>query len=72
MFVRDLLGRDPLRYSNGEIIHSVENGKTYIILQGSEMPGLNYRLYLISKYADIKAGERLSRPKVACERYQGV
>ena len=28
MFVRDLPGSDPLHYGDGEIIQSVENGKT--------------------------------------------
>ncbi len=34
MFVRDLPGSDPLHYGDGEIIYSVENGTTYITLQG--------------------------------------
>ena len=72
IFVRDLLGCDPLHYGNGEITRSFENSKTYIILKGSARPGLDYKLYLMSKYVDTKAGERLSRPKIACERYQGV
>lgn len=28
------------------------------------MQGLDYKLYLMSKYVDTKAGERLSRPKL--------
>ena len=31
MFVRDLPGSDPLHYGDGEIIHSVENGETFIL-----------------------------------------
>ena len=56
MFVRDLPGSDPLHYSDGEIIHSVENGITYITLQGHVTPGPDYKLYLTPKYVDTKAG----------------
>ena len=56
MFVRDLPGSDPLHYGDGEIIHSVENGITYITLQGHVTPGPDYKLYLTPKYVDTKAG----------------
>ena len=32
IFVRDLPGSDPLHYGDGKIIHSIENGITYISL----------------------------------------
>jgi len=56
MFVRDLPGSDPLHHGDGEIIHSVENGITYITLQGHVTPGPDYKLYLTPKYVDTKAG----------------
>ena len=34
IIMRDLPGSDPLHYGDGEIIYSVENGTTYITLQG--------------------------------------
>jgi hypothetical protein len=56
MFVRDLPGSDPLHYGDGEIIHSVENGETFITLQGRVTPGPDYKLYMTPKYVDTKAG----------------
>ena len=56
MFVRDLPGSDPLHYGDGEIIDSVENGITYITLQGHVTPGPDYKFYLTPKYVDAKAG----------------
>lgn len=54
-FVRDLPGSDALHYGEGEIIHSVENGETYMTLQGRVTPGPDYKLYLTPKYVDTKA-----------------
>ena len=56
MFVRDLPGSDPLHYGEGEIIHLVENGETFITLNGHVTPGPDYKLYLTPKYVDAKAG----------------
>ena len=56
MFVRDLPGSDPLHYGEGEIIHSVENGETFITFKVYVTPGPDYKLYLTPKYVDTKAG----------------
>ena len=56
MFVRDLPGSDLLHYGEGEIIHSVENGETFITLKVYVTPGPDYKLYLTPKYVDTKAG----------------
>ena len=39
MFARDLPGSNRPHYCHGEIIHSVENGETFITLQGHVMAG---------------------------------
>tara|TARA_Y100000022_G_scaffold196006_2_gene202403 strand:- start:329 stop:565 length:237 start_codon:yes stop_codon:yes gene_type:complete len=54
-FRHDLPCSDPLHYGEEDIICSVENGKTHIKLQGHVPPGPDYKLYLATKYVDIKA-----------------
>ena len=56
MFVRDLPCSDPLQYGDGKIFHSIENGETFITLQGRVTPGPDYKLYMTPKYVDTKAG----------------
>ena len=61
-----------LHYDDGDIIHSVENGITYITLQSHVTPGLDYKLYLTPKFEantaqsvrvdDIKAFENFGLP----------
>ena len=68
----DLPGSDPLHYGDGEIIHSVENGITYITLQGHVTPGPDYKLYLTPKYVDTKAGFEAIKAQSVRGRYQGV
>ena len=55
-------GSDLLHYDDGEIIHSVENGITYLTSQGHVTPGPDYKLYLTPKYVGSKAGFEAIKP----------
>ena len=57
---------DLLHYGDDEIIHSVENGFTYITFQVQVTLGSDYKLYLTLKYVETKAVFEASKAQSVC------